>query len=80
MQWLGLALRLTGLGWYVAVCVVGGLFGGYQLDRWAGTLPLFVLIGMVLGSALAFYGLFRMVAPLLGQDQSPETDDSDDAS
>jgi ATP synthase protein I len=79
MPWWGLALRLTGLGWYVAACVVGGLFGGYQLDRWAGTLPLFVLIGMVLGSVVAFYGLFRMVVPLLGRDQPSETENGNES-
>ena len=65
MSWWAWALRLTGLGWYIALCIVGGLVGGYWLDGVTGTVPLFTLLGVVLGSAVAFYGVYRMVLPLL---------------
>ncbi|SVC44429.1 uncharacterized protein METZ01_LOCUS297283, partial [marine metagenome] len=32
MTWYVLALRLTGLGWYVALCIVFGVMGGLKLD------------------------------------------------
>ena len=63
---IGLALRLLGLGWYIAVCIVIGVGGGVWLDRRLEVLPLFTLIGVFLGSGLAFYGVYKMVEPLLG--------------
>ena len=65
MNWWVLALRLTGLGWYVALCIVGGVWGGVALDKAIGTTPVFLLTGVVLGSIIAFWGLYRMVYPLL---------------
>jgi F0F1-type ATP synthase assembly protein I len=62
--WL-IALRFAGLGWYVAACIVLGVLGGLGLDRLTGTTPLFTLLGTVLGSVLAFWGLYRMVLPVL---------------
>ena len=66
---LGLALRLLGLGWYVALCIILGVGAGLWLDRRLDTLPLFTLIGVVLGSVLAFYGMYKMVVPLLSGDK-----------
>ena len=59
------ALRLTGLGWYVALCIVLGVWGGFQLDKFIGTLPLFMILGTVLGSVSAFWGMYKMVLPVL---------------
>ena len=76
-----LAFRLLGLGWYVAFSIIGGVAGGYWLDQWLGTRPLFLLLGLVAGSAMAFYGVYRMVAPLLIQDgpqDSPESQETRD--
>ena len=65
MTWYVLALRLTGLGWYVAICIVFGVVGGLKLDDIAGTIPLFTSLGTLLGSVVAFWGLYKMVQPLL---------------
>ena len=62
---LTMVLRLTGLGWYVATCIVLGVVGGLFLDELAGTTPLFILLGTILGSVVAFLGLFKMVQPIL---------------
>ncbi|MFQ6028244.1 MAG: AtpZ/AtpI family protein [Dehalococcoidia bacterium] len=62
--WL-VALRLTGLGWYIATCVVLGIVGGWGLDKLIGTIPIFTLIGTVLGSIAAFWGVYRMILPVL---------------
>ena len=70
-----LALRLTGLGWYVALCIVIGVVGGLALDKLVGTVPLFTLLGTVLGSAVAFWGLFKMVQPLLNAAARPGNND-----
>ena len=62
--WL-IALRVTGLGWYVAVCIILGVVGGLGLDRLLGTTPLFILLGTIMGSVIAFWGLLKMVHPIL---------------
>lgn len=69
-----LALRLTGLGWYVATCIVAGVVGGVALDLLLGLKPLFTLLGILLGTTAAFYGLFKMIQPLLRPEQSGEPD------
>jgi F0F1-type ATP synthase assembly protein I len=65
MAWWVVALRMTGLGWYVAACVVLGILGGFGLDKLVGTLPVFTLVGTVLGSVAAFWGVYKMILPVL---------------
>ncbi len=64
-QGFTLALGLMGLGWYVAMCIILGTAGGLWLDRRLGTLPLFTLLGVIAGSGVAFYGVYKMVVPLM---------------
>lgn len=63
--WWMTGLQFVGLGWYIAGAIVLGSLGGVWLDRWAGTTPLFVLLGVLLGTFLAFYGTYKMVASFL---------------
>ena len=65
-----LALRLLGLGWYVATCIVVGAVGGIALDKLLGLTPLFTLLGVLIGTVAAFYGLFKMIRPLLNNNIS----------
>ena len=67
-----LALRLIGLGWYVSSCIVVGVVGGVALDKLVNLAPLFTLLGVLLGTVAAFYGLYKMVRPLLGANQYSE--------
>lgn len=60
------ALRLLGIGWYVALCIALGIGGGVWLDRWLGIAPLFTLLGLFLGLGAAFYGSYRMLVEALG--------------
>ena len=69
---LAVVMQLVGVGWYVALCIMGGLFGGLWLDGKLGVLPVFTLIGIVLGTVVAFYGMYKMVVPILNNDQSLE--------
>ena len=69
---LVIVLQLVGVGWYVAICVIGGLFGGLWLDRKLDVLPVFTLVGIVLGTVLAFYGIYKMLLPLLINSQGIE--------
>jgi ATP synthase protein I len=66
------ALRLTGVGFYVGVCIAGGTFAGLWLDGKLGTRPLFMIGGLLLGVVAAFYGLYRMLKPLMNNRQDKE--------
>jgi len=44
-------MQFAGLGMMNALCWIGGLAGGWFLDRAIGTLPLFLFLGLVLGIA-----------------------------
>ncbi len=60
-----LALRLLGVGWFLAASVIIGIVAGLWLDKWLGTKILFTLLGVLVGTTVAFYGLHRMVKPLM---------------
>ena len=64
----GLALRLLSLGWLVALSILLGVVGGLWLDGILDTRPLFILLGLIIGSVLAFYSVYKMVSPLLHND------------
>ncbi len=58
------ALRLIGMGWYVGLCIVLGVLGGLWLDDHVfHTKGIFVIIGLIVGVILAFYGVYRMLLP-----------------
>ncbi len=59
-------VRLLGIGWYFAFCIVGGIVGGVLLDQQVGKDPLFTLLGLFLGLALAFFGGYIMLVEELG--------------
>ncbi len=62
---LAIVLQLVGVGWYVAVCIIGGLGVGLWLDRKLDMIPVFTLAGILFGTVLAFYGIYRLVLPLM---------------
>ncbi|MGD0795190.1 MAG: AtpZ/AtpI family protein [Dehalococcoidales bacterium] len=59
------ALRLTGIGFYIAACILIGIFAGQKLDSKVHTAPLFILLGLVLGLGMAVFGVYRMIRPLI---------------
>ena len=65
MPWWVIALKLMGLGWYIALCVVGGVLLGIWLDKVLDITPIATILGTILGSVVAFWGLYRMIGPLL---------------
>jgi F0F1-type ATP synthase assembly protein I len=46
------------LGLRLGIAVILGLGGGLLLDSWLHTIPIFTLIGMVLGIAAAMYTIW----------------------
>lgn len=63
-NWLP-AMGLTGVGFYIAGCIIGGLLGGQWLDKKYGTEPAFVITGLILGIVIAFYGVYNMIKPIM---------------
>ena len=78
MPWWVLALRLSGLGFYIALCIIGGIVVGVVVDGALGTKVIFLLVGLILGCASAFYGTYKMVSPLLGSDGGVRGSDRSD--
>jgi len=60
------AAQLIGIGWYFAVCIVGGIVGGVFLDKAIDSTPIFTLLGLALGLFFAFYGGYRLLMDALG--------------
>ncbi|MSQ22026.1 MAG: AtpZ/AtpI family protein [Dehalococcoidia bacterium] len=69
---IALALRFMGLGWYMAISIIFGIVGGWWLDRWIGTKPIFTILGVIAGSGVAFYGVYKMILPLMGNNGTNE--------
>ena len=58
--WSALA-ELSSVGFAMVLATVIGLAGGYYLDRWLGTKPWLLLIGLGFGIAAGFVIFFRSV-------------------
>ena len=60
--------RKTGLAYAAALslfaAVVSGLIVGWLLDRWLGTRPWLLGLGIVLGAAAGFYEFVRQTSKL----------------
>ena len=56
MEWTS---RLTTIG--LEMSLPGA--GGYFLDRWLGTLPVFVICGVILGFAVGMFQLMQLAKP-----------------
>jgi len=68
----GTALRLTGVGFFIGGCILLGVLAGLWLDSKLNTSPILVMVGLFFGLFVAFYGVYRMLLPLMGNKQSKE--------
>jgi F0F1-type ATP synthase assembly protein I len=59
--------RYAGLGLQFGVTVALLALGGWALDRWAGSSPLFLLVGVALGFAGGLISLIRQVPAARGK-------------
>ncbi|WP_318506817.1 AtpZ/AtpI family protein [Bacillus sp. T3] len=41
--------------------ILVGIFSGRALDKWVGTEPLFLIIGLMLGLAAGIYAMLRLI-------------------
>ena len=70
--WWVTGVQSLGLGWYIAIAIVAGALGGLLLDNWAGTSPILLLLGLLLGVVLAFYGTYRMAVLFMASQEDSE--------
>jgi ATP synthase protein I len=70
-RWVA-ALRLTGVGFFIGLCILLGTFIGLWLDGKLNTKPLFMVGGLIIGLVVAFYGVYQMIRPLMGNKQDKE--------
>ncbi len=70
-RWVA-ALRLTGVGFFIGICIVGGTFAGLWLDGKLNTKPLFMIGGLVVGLVVATYGVYQMIRPLMSNRRDKE--------
>ena len=68
------AMRLMGLGWYFVLAIVAGLGAGLALDSWLDTRPVFVLIGLLGGLLLAFWGGYFLLMEAIGKGRGSRSD------
>lgn len=59
-SWRGIA-SYAQLGTTLFACVIVGLVGGYFADRWLGTQPWLLLVGLGLGIVAAAWNLYRVL-------------------
>jgi len=54
------------MGWYVGICILMGVFAGIWLDGKFDTEPALAIAGLIFGIIVAFYGVYRMLLPFIG--------------
>ncbi|HEY51312.1 MAG TPA: AtpZ/AtpI family protein [Dehalococcoidia bacterium] len=70
-RWMA-ALRLVGVGFFIGGSIVLGVVAGIWLDGRLNTGPSLAIVGLFLGIAVAFYGVYRMLIPLMKNKQNGE--------
>lgn len=63
-RWLRQLAVLSGVGVTLVIATLLGWLGGRALDRWLGTDPWLMLVGLLFGIAAGFLNLFRAVGML----------------
>ena len=58
--------RLIGVGFYIGGSIVLGVLVGLWLDSRLNTGSILVIVGLVFGLFIAFYGVYRMLLLLIG--------------
>ena len=70
-RWVA-ALRLVGVGFFIGGSILLGVVAGLWLDNKMNSKPIGVIVGLLLGIAIAVYGVYQMLLPLMGNKQDKE--------
>lgn len=70
-RWI-VALRLVGVGFFIGGSILLGVVAGLWLDSKFNTSPVLVLVGLFLGIAVAFFGVYQLLLPLISKKQDKE--------
>lgn len=57
----GAGYAIVGAGFQFAFAILFFLGGGFLVDRWLGTRPVFMLVGVAIGLAAGFYAFILRV-------------------
>ena len=71
-RWVA-ALRLIGVGFFIGGSILLGVGAGLWLDSRLNTSPILVIVGLILGIVVAFYGVYRMLLPFIGKKRGKES-------
>ncbi|MGP8079948.1 MAG: AtpZ/AtpI family protein [Dehalococcoidales bacterium] len=74
--WLPM-LSLMGMGFYIAIAIILGIWGGHWLDGKMNTSPLWLIIGLFLGIAVAALGVYNMIKPFIQEAKKPDNNKKD---
>ncbi len=55
------------IGLILLVTVLAGVLGGYWVDQQLGTLPIFVLIGLLIGLVAGALAMYRIISRFLAR-------------
>ena len=72
-RWVA-ASRLVGVGFFIGGSILLGIVAGHWLDTKLNIEPIGVIVGLILGLVIAFYGVYQMLLPLMRTKQDREND------
>ena len=77
-EWIRPLQFLLTVGWYVALSLIIPVGIGYWLDRPEvfNKRPLYTLIGLGVGTVIAFFGLFRMLIQYQAEQEKLKKEDN----
>lgn len=55
------------IGIDLSCMTVGGFWLGRNLDRWLGSEPAFLIVGVLLGLAVGIFSIVKMIKPFIGE-------------
>ena len=70
-------LSLMGMGFYIAIAIVLGIWGGHWLDVKFNTGPLLLIIGLFFGIAVAALGVYNMIKPFMEEAKKADNNKKD---
>jgi hypothetical protein len=73
----GPAMRLIGIGWFIAICIILGVVGGKQLDKALDTEKLFTVVGIFVGLFFGLWGGWIQLREVLDAINRRRTGDND---